>query len=681
MKTLMTSEMRKLLSSSTAPTVQDLHTRAQGLRQMQRDTLERRKLSKFIDALSHYQTVLDVVSQCDFGGLTLIWGALKFGLIASKDYQEKLFRLTDAMIEIGLMLPRADRYRHAFPTQTMLWLVRDLYETISAFLREAIAYCEQGRIKKAFGTITKPFEVKFGDQIRKMTRQEEQIEKEAQANQACQEETLSVRRHVRALSLSNASIVSALRDAPQFEQSSLFFDIRSNLFEGFEIGVNYHEELATIFRLTSSAEWAHWLSIEQEHIPSRFSPRPQLIQAECDACDIGTCLQWISQARTETPHIVSAYVVWVKGMTAKAGLASIVLQMLQQRRDVLAETNPDVLRSANSSLASLWSFFRYLIKRLSGLMVYIAMSSVGEEEYKLVEKFVHECELWEGRVPVNVILIHPYDDGFAKADECIDSDGIYEVTPLLTTTDSLYHAVLLCLGVAKQVSDAVQNMVWDAAWREARYAVITIAEDLVFEDIESVIASAGQEMELDDQVASLWVAGMKSWIGNKRNSSIIREQIQRHLDGVDLNLPSRLRKQLRYDVDQVIDNVVGNARREELVQRLLDGSPKPLKAEHRQNIWTAMRNVLVSGARTLYSSSTKEMVKLVLSEFAKNPPNRPRQAQVRVREAAVPVFGWYGKWMGTFRPNEEIEESITGSIRAGTPILVAAVKEVTSFDC
>jgi hypothetical protein len=105
--------------------------------------LDRRKMGKLIDAIDHYSGVFDVLSQCDFSYMTLIWGFLKFGLIASKSHHNMMLKFTDMLVELGLNLSRIELYRHIFPTGRMLELVSELYAAILEFLQEVILYMQK----------------------------------------------------------------------------------------------------------------------------------------------------------------------------------------------------------------------------------------------------------------------------------------------------------------------------------------------------------------------------------------------------------------------------------------------------------------------------------------------------------------------------------------------------------
>lgn len=146
-QTLKTADVSAILSPSNS-TKPELYKVALSIQKDQNDVLDRRKMAKFIDVLDHYSGCFDVLSQCDFSYLTLIWGVLKFGLIMSKNHHDMLYKFTDMMVEVGLNLSRVELYRHIFPTGRMLELVSELYAAVIEFLHEFVVYAQKKTISK-----------------------------------------------------------------------------------------------------------------------------------------------------------------------------------------------------------------------------------------------------------------------------------------------------------------------------------------------------------------------------------------------------------------------------------------------------------------------------------------------------------------------------------------------------
>jgi len=93
-------------------------------------------------------------------------------------------------------------------------------------------------------------------------------------------------------------------------------------------------------------------------------------------------------------------------MTAHSAIASLILQIIQQRPTVISERNLDInmFIRANSSITALWNMFVNLMKVLGGCLIYISIGSVGPDEFAVVEKFVKAVRNWDGP-PICITII------------------------------------------------------------------------------------------------------------------------------------------------------------------------------------------------------------------------------------------------------------------------------------
>lgn len=146
---LKSEDLDSILSSSS--NVTELHKVAIGIQRAQNNVLDKRKIAKFVDTIDQFSGVFDVLSQCDFGYMTLIWGSLKFILVVSKSHYDTLHKFADMMCDIGRNLARIELYRHIFPTSRMLELVSELYSAILEFLSEFILYLQKKTYSKRPG--------------------------------------------------------------------------------------------------------------------------------------------------------------------------------------------------------------------------------------------------------------------------------------------------------------------------------------------------------------------------------------------------------------------------------------------------------------------------------------------------------------------------------------------------
>lgn len=170
--------------------------------------------------------------------------------------------------------------------------------------------------------------------------------------------------------------------------------------------------------------------MEQKYVPSGYSHETKVIQAECDAPDPQHALVWKKQQRKFASHVPSAYLIWTRSMTAQSAIASLVDQILVQKTEVMIDAGIDLeqFKEANNNVVSLWKFFLYLTTVLGGCMIYITIGSVGEQEFAIVGKFIRMAKSWKGS-PVNVTLIHPFNDNFARMDDVVNRDDKFDVHP------------------------------------------------------------------------------------------------------------------------------------------------------------------------------------------------------------------------------------------------------------
>lgn len=677
---LKTDDLDDILSPSS--TVTELHKVAIGIQRAQTNILEKRQIARFVETLSHYSGVFDVLCQCDsFGYMTLIWGSLKFVLLMAKAHYETLFKFTDVMSQIGINLPRVELYRQIFPTTRILQFVSQLYAAIVEFLQEFIIYLKQKNYRKFFANFTRPFDLQFGRLVGRIQSLEQTIDKDAYASAILLQVTQSqsMARHRVDLSIRRTHNEGCLSDVPDIAVSPFLLDMKRTLFQGFEIEASYHEELATTFKMTSSPAWARWLSVEQQYVPSKFSHRTSLIQAECDAPDAATCLQWVTQVRAESPHIVSVFLLWARGMTAQSAVASIVFQMVQQRPAVLQRAGLSLqsFSAANASLPKLWDLFLTLVQHLGGLMVYISIGSVGQEEFGIVSWFVDLCQKWSGP-PLNVVIIHPFDEKFVHVEDSVDLDDKYDVHPSLTTSDALYHVVLLELEVQEALSETVQLVLWEALWREVRYAVIGIAVTQTVEEIIKCAQELAEERGCGEDVVGLWVSTVTKWTKDNRAFHIMREQIQRHLNVVDIHLPHPVRTRLERMVSSAAGSRLSARERKRLTKELREGDPKPLDDDERDAIWERIQGAIKPATMHTYNASIRVLMRRVFDAYLDDPPERESDARRCVKGLMRGVFGWNKTWKTGFLDEQvPILEAMVAAIDTGFgDVLDAIISEV-----
>ncbi|KAI8232427.1 hypothetical protein K4K55_005630 [Colletotrichum sp. SAR 10_96] len=592
---------------------QELSMVAKQLQQAKEGTLDKKKMSRFVKSLDHYQGVFDILSQADFSGLPLIWGGIKLVLLMSKTSSDTLSKVFEVIIDIGRSLERIRGYAMLYATPRITEFTVELYEAVAEFLEKVITDFKKSPFRRAMVDLLQPFEVRYGDLLTKMRKVQQEIQDDA-----------------------DLCMHKAMAEDPN---AVIFEAIRKNLFRGFELEAGYHQELESTYKTTTSKAWIEWFKLEQKYVPSGYSHETKIIQAECDAPDPQHALIWKKQQRTFASHVPSAYLIWTRGMTAQSAIASLVHQILFQKTEVMAQAGLDLdqFKEANNSPRALWKFFTHLVTTLGGCMVYITIGSVGKHEAAIVKKFVAMAKTWDGPA-ISVTLIHPFSDDFAKTEDIINLDDKYDVHPSLTTTDAMHHVLVLELNEGKKVSKTIQSLLWETVWREVRYAVIAIAFDQVH-----------------------WNAAVSVWTGNKWSMNALREQIQRHIDIIDIHLPADIKAGLKEKLDLL------------LFDDEMELEPRPLTESQRMSIWDELQNAIRPGTQVMFCSQIEEVLSAVLDDYRMEGPEREGEAKTLFVYLAKTYFAKSGRWKDTFSEDKNlVADGITKAIEIGFQHLVEA---------
>lgn len=356
-------------------------------------------------------------------------------------------------------------------------------------------------------------------------------------------------------------------------------------------------------------------------------------------------------------------------MTVHTAIASLIFQILQQRPTALSQHNlgPDAFLRANTSVRRMWDVFVYLMRELGGCLIYISIGSAGPDEFALVEKFVHTVRDWDGP-PVWVTIIHPYNEGFAGLEDATDLDGLYDVHPSLTTTDALHHVLMLELDI-HQVSATIQTVLWEAVWRETRYAAVGVCVTLATEMVQRAAEDLGRLGLAEDEGArGLWMGGVTKWVGNAAAANSVRELIQRHLDIVDLALPGDVRAGLSRHLKRLVLGV-DESKADSFASR-------SMTEIQRNRVWDRMRAAIIPGAEVMFCSSMHELVADALDSYSEVPCQNARQASLVVMKLMNERFGMEGRWKRTMSEDARlIEKGIVEAIMTGFVDTIEALSE------
>jgi hypothetical protein len=350
----------------------------------------------------------------------------------------------------------------------------------------------------------------------------------------------------------------------------------------------------------------------------------------------------------------------------------LIFQILQQQPVAISQHNLDMrmFMRANASVKALWDMFVFLMRVLGGCLIYITMGSVGPDEFAVVEKFVKTVQAWDGP-PISVTIIHPYNEGFTLVEDATDLDSAYDVHPSLTTTDALHHVLMLELDV-HEVSDTIRDVLWESIWRETRYATIGVAFTAVTDMILSVADDLSRQLVDEDKLQAdtreLWVSGVRRWLGNKVAANGVREQIQRHLDIVELELRDDLRDAISRHVKLLVFRIDAD--------RTGSLSSRSLTQPQRDRVWGWMQEAIRPGTVSMFCASVQQIVSDTLVEYAEVPPRTAQQANPAIIKMLNARFGWGSSWKASFSTDKgDVVMSIVDGIKVGFVRTIEALLE------
>lgn len=593
------------------------------------------------------------------------------------------------LVEIGLTLSRIEVYADLFPTARMVELISMLYAAVADFLEEIILHFgRKSPLRKLVSSFVRPFDEKFGRAMDRIHRLETCIEKDAGLLHALQ--SASMAQHQVNAYLQSTQVTATLNSTipphplalppgtttTQPPPPDIFTAIKATLFRDFLSQASYHDSLAATYSVTARA-WKEWFTVEQQHLPSSasLSHGTRLSQGLCDAPDHQHALQWVAQQRTLSPEVPSVYLIWAQGMTVHAAVAALVLQVLQQKPGAAAQLgmlDVGVLERAGTSVWRLWEVFTYLMRMLGGCLVYISIGSAGEDEFAIVDRFVKTVRAWDGP-PIWVTMIHPYNEGFVGIEEATDLDGLYDVHPSLTITDALHHVLMLELDI-HQVSDTIQTVLWEAAWRETRYASVGIS----FKSVVRVILDVAEELSrtevdgmpvLTDHGRELWMGGVQRWIDHPVASNCTRELVQRHLDIVPLALPDDIRVAISRHLKCLVLRIDET--------KVASFASRSMTQKQRYRVWDEIKAAITPGSEAMFCTTIRELLLDTLESFAEVPCQNLRQAGSVLVRLLNDRFGVGGVWSRSMSQDEQLMvKGIKEAVMTGFAHTIVALAEL-----
>ncbi|EGX52000.1 hypothetical protein AOL_s00043g734 [Orbilia oligospora ATCC 24927] len=177
-------------------------------KQKRRKTLQSSSFTTFIRAMQQFSGIIDTCVQSNPEIAALVWGGMKFVLLAFSNYTKYLEEIVDMCDQMGRLCPQFDRFSKLFPKHKELQsAICDFYAIVVDFFREALLFLYSSVLKQLAVATFRPFEEKFSDIFKSLDLAKNTIDREI---------TLSSEQELQVDRVNNAQLRTDVRDLCYF---------------------------------------------------------------------------------------------------------------------------------------------------------------------------------------------------------------------------------------------------------------------------------------------------------------------------------------------------------------------------------------------------------------------------------------------------------------------------------
>lgn len=187
-----------------------------------------RYVVEFSKRLCYYGNIMDVLVQHHPEYVALAWGAMKIAftvrsppclmptllmtLLAIVEHEKLGTTIVNGLCDVADALPRIELASILYPTTAMKQSIATLYAHILKFLVRALDWYDEGKIKHAIQSITKPAALRYNDIVSDIHRATESITKLAAASSQAEQRDMHSKLHA-----IHSSIISANENKEDFQ--------------------------------------------------------------------------------------------------------------------------------------------------------------------------------------------------------------------------------------------------------------------------------------------------------------------------------------------------------------------------------------------------------------------------------------------------------------------------------
>ncbi|KAK6358579.1 hypothetical protein TWF730_007905 [Orbilia blumenaviensis] len=190
--------------------VKDLDERLQ--EKQKRRAIQSPQFTAFLRSMQQFSSIVDTCIQSNPEIAALIWGGIKFVLLAFSNYTKYLEEIANMCEKMGCLCPQFKRFSNLFPSHRELQdAICGFYAIVVDFFREALLFLYSSVLKQFAIAAFRPFEEKFGNILKALDLARETIDKEI---------TLSSEQELHVDRVKNAQLRLDVRDLCHFTRAN-----------------------------------------------------------------------------------------------------------------------------------------------------------------------------------------------------------------------------------------------------------------------------------------------------------------------------------------------------------------------------------------------------------------------------------------------------------------------------
>lgn len=458
----------ELASIESVQSVNDLHAIASKAQELSQRRPGWSRGRTVLLTLDRYKGVLDVIAQAHAEYTCFAWGAIKWILTFAVNYVKLLQKLSAMLEDIGYCLPRIQLYHDLLPTKRLACISSQLYAAVINYLTQTFLFFSQSKSRRLFSIFHGPLEAEFHVAMDRIQHLSCLVEDDARASALAFQHAANnaLYLQLQEVNLITRHAMQSVLDVKQLQARYLLRGTRADLFHGHDQDLIFQHDMFKLWTTLVSPGWKSQYQAEMLHNPFFHQKQASFAYVLTEQAQFLVMLNIISQKLHRPEHPAQVVLCWSPGMTMESALASLIYQYLENYPEMLLlRCDPEYyagkISRAPQIFEALLEIYLQIIMALHGSMSMIIIPLNCEHASMFVKRMTELRTYWTSRLHSNIIY-NVTSPTFPVDSRVIELDNEYDLDLGLDTSETLFRALTMCLGVFGNLTEEVQATVWSS---------------------------------------------------------------------------------------------------------------------------------------------------------------------------------------------------------------------------